>query len=95
MFIQKFDELLKTLDAATSTLQHALLNASRVLDVVFQLLFHVGENGFDHPDGSCFLHIEFGERMQLTHRDGVYVQDTGIAPVNKQVRPFAGQGRRT
>ena len=49
-------------------------------------------NAPDHPDGSYIYHIESGERMDLAHRDGVFVLDTKVAPRHKQVRPFAGQG---
>ena len=53
----------------------------------------IGFNGPDHPDGSYITHIETGDRMYLTHKDGVYVLDTKVALVGRQVRPFAGQGR--
>ena len=48
-------------------------------------------NAPDHPDGSYIYHIESGERMELAHRDGVFVLDTKVAPRHKQTRPFAGQ----
>ena len=44
-------------------------------------------------DGSCILNLHSGERMEMQHRDGVYVLETKIAPSNRQVCPFGGQGR--
>ena len=46
----------------------------------------------DHPDCSYIYHIESGERMEMAHRDGVFVLDTKVVPKHKQARPFAGQG---
>ena len=50
-------------------------------------------NAPDHPDGSYIYHIESRERMNLVHRDGVFVLDTKVAPKHKQTGPFVGQGR--
>ena len=50
-------------------------------------------NGPDHPDGSYIYHIESGERIELQHKDGVFVLNNKIAPKSKQMGPFAGQGR--
>ena len=50
-------------------------------------------NGPDHPDGSYIYHIASGERMDLMHRDGVFVLDTRVAPKTKQSQPFQRQGR--
>ena len=47
----------------------------------------------DHPDGSFIYNIRSGERMELQHKVGVFVLDTRIAPSNRQMHPFAGQGR--
>ena len=49
-------------------------------------------NGPDHPDGSFIYNIHSGERMELQHKDGVFVLDTRVAPSNRQTHPFAGQG---
>ena len=50
-------------------------------------------NAPEHPDGSYILNLHSGERMDLQHKDGVYVLDTKIAPSSKQAYPFGGQGR--
>ena len=50
-------------------------------------------NAPDHPDGSFIYHIESGERMDLMHKDGVFVLDTRVASKSKQAQPFQKQGR--
>ena len=50
-------------------------------------------NGPDHPDGSYIYHIKSGERMDLKHKDGVFVLDTRVAPRGRQSQPFHRQGR--
>ena len=50
-------------------------------------------NSLDHPDGSYIYNVHSGERMELQHKDGVYVLDTRIAPSARQLHPFVGQGR--
>ena len=50
-------------------------------------------NAPDHPDGSYILNLRSGERMDLQHKDGVFVLDTKIAPSKRQLNPFTGQGR--
>ena len=50
-------------------------------------------NAPDHPDGSYIYNIHSGERMELKHKDGVFVLDTRVAPSHKQTNPFVGQGR--
>ena len=50
-------------------------------------------NSPSHPDGSYIYHIETGERIDLEHKDGVYVLNTKVAPSRRQMSPFAGQGR--
>ena len=49
-------------------------------------------NAPDHPDGSYIYHIESGERLDLAHKDGVFVLDTKVIPRHKQARPFVRQG---
>ena len=50
-------------------------------------------NAADHPDGSYIYHIESGEKMNLKHKDGLFVRDSKVAPRTKQAQPFQGQGR--
>ena len=50
-------------------------------------------NGPDHPDGSYIYHLETGDRMDLVHKDGVFVLDTKVAPSAKQTKAFQRQGR--
>ena len=50
-------------------------------------------NAPEHPDGSYIYHIESGERMELMHKDGVFVLDTRVAPKAKQAQPFQRQGQ--
>ena len=50
-------------------------------------------NAPDHPDGSYIYNLHSGERMELQHKDGVFVLDTRVAPNNRQLHPFVGQGR--
>merc|ERR1739836_244115 len=50
-------------------------------------------NAPEHPDGSYIYNLQRGERMELEHKDGVFVLDTRVAPSNRQANPFVGQGR--
>ena len=50
-------------------------------------------NAPDHPDGSYIYNLHSGERMELQHKDGVFVLDTRVAPSNRQLHPSVGQGR--
>ena len=53
----------------------------------------VVSNAPGHPDGSYIYNIHNGERLEMKHKDGVYVLDARVALGSKQARPFAGQGR--
>ena len=47
----------------------------------------------EHPDGSYILNVQSGERLELQHKDGVFVLDTRIAPSKRQLYPFVRQGQ--
>ena len=47
------------------------------------------------PAGNYIQHIETGQKMWLTEKDGIYLLDVRVAPERKQVAnspDFAGQG---
>ena len=50
-------------------------------------------NAPDHLDGSYIYHMKSGDRMNLKHKDGVFVLDTKVAPRSKHAQPFTRQGR--
>ena len=50
-------------------------------------------NAPDHPDGSYIYNLHSGDRMELQHKDGVFVLDTRVAPSTRQMHPFVGQGQ--
>ena len=51
-------------------------------------------NAPDRPDSSYVFHMKSGERIELKHRDEVFVLDTKVAPKTKQVQPSTTPGRR-
>lgn len=67
--------------------------ALRSVSAIFRQGHIVVLNVADHPDGSYIHNIHIGARMEVQHKDGVYVLDTKIAHSNRQTTPFVGQGR--
>ena len=65
-----------------------VFNVTRALVSVSQIC-RAGHRGIfnppNEPQGSYIQHIEIGEKMWLTEKDGIYLLDVRVAPEEKQM----------
>ena len=71
-------------------------DVERALGSLSGICNHAHTAVFNAPgrsDGSYIYNVHNGERMELQHKDGVFVLDTKVPPSRRQANPFGGQGR--
>ena len=79
-------------------MRFTLCDVSKVLGSVSQMCragHRVTFNPPWDPEGSYIEHVESGQKMWLTEKDGIYLLDVRVAPEHKQIAnspDFAGQG---
>ena len=89
---------LMTREGAIRDMSFEVCNVTRAFGSVSQICRAGHKVAFNFPwdqSGSCIEHIETGQKMWLTEKDGIYLLDVRVAPENMQTAnnpDFTGQG---